>query len=48
MCGSDDRALHPLVRKIFVVGLLACPKIILCALVQLQLSVACAAGRDGA
>ena len=33
MCGSNDRTLHPLVREIFVVGLLACPEIILCALV---------------
>ena len=37
---SDDKTLHPKVREIFVVGLLSCPEIILCALVRLQLSVA--------
>jgi len=37
---SDDKSLHPKVREIFVVGLLSCPEIILCALVRLQLSVA--------
>ena len=37
---SDDKTLHPKVREIFVVGLLTCPEIILCALVRLQLSVA--------
>lgn len=36
---SDDKSLHPAVREIFVLGLLTCPEIILCALVRLQLSV---------
>jgi len=43
---SDDKALHQKVREIFVVGLLSCPEIILCALVRLQLSVAASVASD--
>ena len=37
---SDDKVVGPNVRDVFVMGLLSCPEIILCALVRLQLSVA--------
>mmetsp|Transcript_10959 Transcript_10959/g.21740 ORF Transcript_10959/g.21740 Transcript_10959/m.21740 type:complete len:2215 (+) Transcript_10959:404-7048(+) len=43
---SDQKPLHQKVREIFVVGLLSCPEIILCALVRLQLSVASAAAQQ--
>lgn len=43
---SDDKALHQKVREIFVVGLLSCPEIILCALVRLQLTVAASVASD--
>ena len=42
---SDDKTVGPKVRDIFVMGLLSCPEIILCALVRLQLTVA-AQGAD--
>jgi CCR4-NOT transcription complex subunit 1 len=43
---SDDQTLQEKVRELFVVGLLSCPEIILCALVRLQLSVASAAAQQ--
>ena len=41
---SDDRSLLPAVREVFIVGLLSCPEVILCALVRLQLSVSRGSG----
>ena len=43
---DDSKHLHDQVRQVFIMGLLSCPEIILCALVRLQLTVARAA--DGA
>ncbi|KAL7487906.1 hypothetical protein ACHAW6_013484 [Cyclotella cf. meneghiniana] len=43
---SDDKVLHQKIREIFVVGLLSCPEIILCALVRLQLTVAASVASD--